>query len=260
MGATGKLLGTMISMVLLLTSTNPVSAETINDIKIVLYGEELKTNDFSINKDTNTIYIKKKKTVLGETADKKILLYSETQGNGNFYGITLEDSTNKNRKYFEWSNICNATWFPSITKTDLNNDNKEELVIILTKAHGTECHEEEIHIINPENFEEFQIEPFDNIEKDIVFNKSEDNNQIKYSICFKGKEILVQKNKTEFKGVEFFDNIKLNSIVKFDVKNNTLTATLPLQISPQIFIGEIKLTYKFEKNKFIPHVYSFNKY
>ena len=47
-----------------------------------------------------------------------------------------------------WVNTANPTWSPQIIYEDINNDEKNELIIILTKGYGTGTLEEEVHVFH----------------------------------------------------------------------------------------------------------------
>lgn len=189
--------------------------------------------------------------------EAKTKLYSLQEINGMYDGFVLE--VNGNRKYFDWRNLISSTWKPQLLFSDLNQDSEKELIIILTTATGTGVHQEEIHIINPKNLIEIEVEnPADIIKQKV-------NTEIKYSGNNAAIQITIDDQKTMIskeKGYasEWFDNVFFGNIYRYEVINNELVVNIPAQVSSAGFIGEIQITYIFYNGKYSAKTIKFTQY
>jgi hypothetical protein len=64
------------------------------------------------------------------------------------------------------------------------------------------------------------------------------------------KQYLINVKELQFLPETLFDEINFGSIIKYEVKNNKLSATLHPQFSPGAFVGNILITYKYRDNKY----------
>lgn len=120
-------------------------------------GGKVKWNQEKRQVDVNT-NIK----IIASIPEENIYLYANNKKYENnketsmYKGLLL--SVNNRSKYFDWENIDIITDYPELYYLDLTGDDKKELVVILSKGHGTGASSDSIHIIDPINFSEYKIE------------------------------------------------------------------------------------------------------
>ncbi len=65
-----------------------------------------------------------------------------------FESLTVQ--AGKLSKTFPWMNVTNPTYYPIVHIADIDDDDKNEVIIILTNGYGTGTNEQEIHVLNKE--------------------------------------------------------------------------------------------------------------
>ncbi|MGI6550403.1 MAG: copper amine oxidase N-terminal domain-containing protein [Syntrophomonadales bacterium] len=177
----------------------------------------------------------------------KARLYPFQEINGMYDGFILE--VNGNRQYFNWKNISNPTFAPRIVLTDINQDDEEELIIILTTGNGTGVHIEDIHVLNPDTFTEFEVEaPAEIVKQNIVTGIAPDGDQVTIHIKIGDEETKVYKDKDY--AATWFDSVSIGNNRRYEVIDNKLVAKMVAQVSPAGFIGEIEATYVFDHGRY----------
>lgn len=179
--------------------------------------------------------------------EAKARLYPFQEINGMYDGFILE--VNGNRQYFNWKNVSNPTFAPRIIFTDINQDDEEELIIILTTGTGTGVHIEDIHVLNPGTFTEFEVEaPAEIVKQNIVTGIACDGDQVVIHIKIGDEETTVYKDKDY--AAAWFDSVSVGDNLHHEVIDNKLVVKMGVQASPAGFVGEIEATYVFENGKY----------
>lgn len=180
--------------------------------------------------------------LVAKLINENITLYAK--GKGEFYQDFKVDfkGTLYSRPF--WINVTNPTYAPQIYYEDINNDEKKELIIILTKGYGTGVLEQKVNVfhIDYNRFGEVIVDnPMAIVNKNIKSSLS----QSKAEITIGKKHYVINVKKLGLIPETIFDEINFGSIVKYEVKNNKLIATLYPQFSPGAFVGSIIITYDY---------------
>lgn len=238
-----------------------VLPQIINDrvmVPIRFIAEELGA-DVQWDEHTNSVYIKNEPKIISSLLEADAKLYPFQETDGSYKGFILE--IKGERKYFDWENTVNPTYAPKMLYDDINNDGKNELIIILTVATGTGVHIEEPHIITTDTFTEFIVESpqqiiIDNIKSEITDNKDYVNIQITVG----DENFSIIKEKAE--SVNWFSDVVFDNSRYYEIIDGHLTMSMGAQASPGMFIGEIKIIYAFDfkENIFEHETIEFTEY
>lgn len=184
---------------------------------------------------------------VSSNSEAEARLYPFQEINGMYDGFILE--VNGNRQYFNWKNVSNPTFAPQIIFNDINQDDKKELIIILTTGTGTGVHIEDIHVLNPGTFTEIEVEaPAEIVEQNIDTEIAGDGDKVAIHIKIGDEETTVYKDK-EY-AATWFDNVSIGNSYHYEVLNNDLVVKMAAQVSPAGFIGQIEATYVFDNGKY----------
>jgi hypothetical protein len=194
----------------------------------------------------------KKKTInidadlIASIPEEKIYLYglNKDKSDNNYKDLVL--SINGINKVFNWQSgsLIEEQYLPHLYLSDLNNDGKKELVLILNEASGTGVSINTVHIMNPENFTEYKVEdPLDIINKNI-------------STKISSKEIEILKNGTiekSFKMPSYYNISKVFFKDHIDyaiLENNKLQAEVGIEFNQRGYLGSIIIEYSFNDGVF----------
>lgn len=158
-----------------------------------------------------------------------------------------------------WINVTNPTYAPQIYYEDINKDQKKELIIILTKDYGTGVLEQEVNVfhIDSNRFGEVLVDnPMAIVNKNIRSSLS----QSKAEITIGKKHYVINVKELELIPETIFDEINFESIIKYEVKNNKLIATLHPQFSPGAFVGSVIITYEYRDKMYQAKSIDFQQY
>jgi len=218
-----------------------------------IYNNEIKTNT------TPTPVTTEVKNVGNLPEAKTKLIATEIKGNlgayyteylTNFY-ITIDGKT-QNFPY--WVNVSNKTWYPFIYFDNINQDKKNEIIIILTTGQGSELLEQEAHVFNKvktnigELYEERLVEnPMSIINKNVKTKLTKSDAIIKIG----NKITKINIKKFGIEQTHLFPDVSLGNILRFKVINNKLKAVVGATISPSGgYLGNIYITYTFKDNMY----------
>nr|WP_315363595.1 hypothetical protein [Cytobacillus firmus] len=146
-----------------------------------------------------------------------------------------------------WISETSPTYAPQIFYIDINKDQKEELIITLTKGHGTGVLLEDVHVfhtIDNRLTEVIVDNPLAIIYKNVKTKLSNEEAEIRVG----DKEYKVDITPFEIKPENIFDDIGFGRIIDYEVINNNLMVRVSGQISPAMSIGEIIIVYEY-RNK-----------
>ena len=223
-----------------------------------IFGNVVLANQLiSLNSKTQQCYKKvsdgTKKTInieadlIASIPEEKIYVYglNEDKTDGRYKNVIL--SINGINKVFNWRTLVGLVgleeqYLPKLNLSDLNNDGKKELVIVLKEAGGTGISINTVHIINPENFTEYKVEdPLDIINKNI-------------STKISSKEIEILKNGTIEKS--FANDYDISKVFFEDyinyaiLENNKLQAEVGIEFNQRGYLGSIIIEYSFNDGVF----------
>ncbi|NTU24325.1 hypothetical protein HPY28_28830 [Brevibacillus sp. HB1.2] len=197
--------------------------------------------------------------MIASIPEEEIYVYALNK-NENMYKDLIV-SINGVKKVFDWETIAKIEDLPQLHYLDLNNDQKKELVIILSKGHGTGFSNKTIHIVNPENFTEYHIEnPLDIIknnvttkiisdtEVDIKIGETISNIKLK-DIPFKLSKLIPEK----------ISEISYGNLIYYEISNHTIKAIIGVEGDYLKYVGDITIEYDFKDGKFKMKNISFKK-
>ncbi|MGE7839701.1 hypothetical protein ACQKNX_02810 [Lysinibacillus sp. NPDC093712] len=167
-----------------------------------------------------------------------------------------------------WINTANPTFSPLIKYEDINNDGKNELIIILTKGTGTGILEQEAHVFHIQNqkvtsqFVEVTVEVLVDDPMAIVFkNVKSELLPTTAQIEIGDKEYTIDIKPLDIQADHLFANVYFGNKITFDVKDYLLIAKIGAQIAPAGgYIGDIHITYMFKDKMYQAKSIEFKPY
>jgi uncharacterized protein (UPF0248 family) len=217
-----------------------MDSETKTTIQQSVIASNDKKADGSI-KEPNSIYDVNDEKLVAEIPNSKIKLYfvKDDKDFGRYEGFILQ--INDMNKYFRWEHV-NSNREPELILSDLDNDGKDELVVILTKGYGTGVSDREVHVIRLETLNKILVEnPLIPLHKNVYIEKTKE--QIK--VVLNNKTTVLSKKKIISTPYEEL-GAAYGHYVKFEVNNNVLSAIVPLGVGVNSGIGEFVVKYKYE--------------
>ncbi len=209
--------------------------------------------------DKNVQWNAKKSEVIIE--DREDLLTEYKQGNqkveiwGNKAGdgyrglkITWGEIT---RQFPFWYNVGNPSYAPQVLIEDLNQDGKNELLVILTKGYGTGVKEEEAYLFDSDGFQEIPLEDWQTYTlKHVVPGKVTAQGAV---LTIDNKELVIPHGVPEEdfeNGPSYwYDSPAYGQVIRYEVRDKTLFAIIPLWYSPALSAGQLEIKYSY-KDKF----------
>lgn len=194
--------------------------------------------------------------LLAELRESDISLYaSKNIGESGLYQNFILYSGNI-RKQFQGKNVINETYKPTLILSDLNKDNKQDLIVKLISATGTGTHIENIYIFDKSTLKEFKIESIEDI---IKTNVSTKNNPDSYILKIDDKIYEINKSKLNSQFKNLFTEPVFKNNYHYEIRDNKLFAIVAIQVSPTEFYGELLIEFKSLDNKFVVKSISFNE-
>jgi hypothetical protein len=186
--------------------------------------------------------------LLSSMPEADIYLYADAQRaeNGLYEELILHSG--KTGKRFMWENTTNETWLPVLLLEDLTNDGKNELIVKLVRATGTGTHLEDVHILDANNLNEFEIQSLNDI---INANVQVGTHENAYEIKTGDEIFLIDKATFDSSMQHLFNTPGFHGIAGFEIKDSKLFATVLLQVSPTEFGGEFVIEYIYQNHAFI---------
>lgn len=206
----------------------------------------------SFHKTDKNVYVETSNSphykLVASLPNKNIKLFGLSSQSNDIYDKFLLNVNGKT-KIFNWKNVTSTTFSPKIILSDINNDNVEELIIILTTGTGSDLHVEDIHIINPNTLSEYTlIDPLVIIKEHVATKITNKDIEVLIQIKLNGNEFNIKKQKT-YAG-SWFEDVYFGNDIHWEVVNKKLYAHIGAQVSPAGYIGIITIEYKFENNAF----------
>lgn len=175
-----------------------------------------------------------------------------TKVNRGYWGMKMTFD-GKTRNFPFWYNVGNLSYAPQILLEDLNQDGKDELLVILTTGYGTGLKREEAHIFDSETFEEIPLEDWQTYALKHV---------VPGSITKEGASILIDHHdmvvphsipEEEFESESthwWYDRPAYGQVNRYVVREGTLYAVLPLWFSPAHSAGQLEIRFTYENGFF----------
>lgn len=144
-----------------------------------------------------------------------------------------------------WINSNNPSYAPRILFNDINQDGRNDLVIVLIKGHGTGVLDSEVHVFhkNKTNIGEIYEEVLVDNPMAIILKNVKTKLTPKEAVVTIGdKKSVINLEKFAIPPDHLFPDIGFGSQINFDVVDNKLVASVGGQITPAMFIGAVELT------------------
>lgn len=206
-------------------------------------------NSFYNGQSMTTVFAESKKVIL-KSKEANVILYAIDLDRKNGMYRDFEMKIDGGTRYFPYMvNVTNPSYAPRILYNDLNQDKKKDLTIVLTKGYGTEALDSEVHVLNKtqtnigEIYEEVLV---DNPMAIILKNVKTKLTQHEAVVSIGDKKTVINIEKFQIPPDHLFNDVAFGSIVKFDVVDNHLVASVGGQITPAMFIGTIEISYEFK--------------
>ncbi|MCT4663375.1 MAG: hypothetical protein N4A40_16095 [Tissierellales bacterium] len=187
---------------------------------------------------------------LSDLVGLNIFLYPvEASAKDGLYRELILSINNKSKK-FKWENVTYShDHSTSLDYYDINGDQKEELIVLLTKNNGPGTYINDIHIINPVTFEEIEVEnPINILENNVNTKVYED----KVEVEINDEIFIVPKEKIDLDTKYWADKVMYKNYRCFDIKHNKIVATLDLNIGNfSGYFGIVEIVYDFKDGKYV---------
>ncbi|GED57247.1 stalk domain-containing protein [Brevibacillus formosus] len=197
--------------------------------------------------------------MIASIPEEEIYLYALNKNNNMYKDLIV--SINGVKKVFNWETITKIEDLPELHYLDLNNDQKKELVIILSKGHGTGFSNKTIHIVNPENLTEYHIENPLDIIKNNVTTKIISDTEVEIKIGETISNIKLEETPIKLSKLfpESISEISYGNLVYYEISNHTIKAIVGVEGDYLKYIGNIIIEYDFKDGKFKMKNISFKK-
>ncbi|WP_281869962.1 copper amine oxidase N-terminal domain-containing protein [Brevibacillus parabrevis] len=229
-------------------------------VPVKLIAESLGSKvDWDDNK--RTVDINTDIKMIASIPEEEIYLYALNKDKNNNMYKDLIVSMNGVKKVFDWETIAKIEDLPQLHYLDLNHDQKKELVIILSKGHGTGFSSKTIHVVNPENFTEYHVENPLDIIKNNVTTKIISDNEVEIKIGETVSHIKLKDIPFELSQLspEKISKISYENYIDYEISSNTIKVIVGVEGDYLKYIGDIKIEYDFTDSKFKMKDISFKK-
>ena len=169
-----------------------------------------------------------------------IQIYADKEAkDGLFTEMTIK--TARKEKKFPWTNVNNESFYPTMTMSDVNNDSINEIVVLLTKDHGSGIHIEEAHVLT-KDLKELPIEdPLQAVQSRVKSEIIKSGGKVTVRAEVDHERIEKVYNKTD--AGDWNEEVGYGSIVEYSVANNTLSAEIAGGVSQAEFAFTAKVDY-----------------
>ncbi|HDR8111909.1 TPA: hypothetical protein QCY85_005131 [Bacillus cereus] len=217
----------------------------------------MKFSHKNINTAAAPIQHTEEEKIVGSIPEASTILYA-TEKEGELANFKLQLNGHI-LSFPKWMNVSNQTYYPQLYYSDINDDEKKEIIIVLTTGYGSEVIIQNVHVFNKtknqvgESFKEIPVDnPISIINNSVktTLNKSEAIIKIRNDI----NKINIKKLGID--PTHIFSNIAFGSVFKFEVTKNKLNAIVGATIAPSGgYLGDIYITYTFKDNGYkIDHI------
>ncbi|CAH2214956.1 hypothetical protein [Tepidibacter aestuarii] len=220
---------------------NTIKNNSIYDIKSANLDE--KNQGENINVDA----IPK---IIASIPEEKIYLYALQEQDPMYQGLVL--SINGVNKFFDWETISMASDLPELYYLDLNNDDKKELVVILSEGRGTGSWIRKVHIINCEELTEYKVKNALEIIKDNVETKILSKKEVAIKINDIIYSIKIGTIPNEFLGTNPSEVLKIyyTDYIDYYLIDNKLIVDVGVETESLKYLGYIIIDYSFKDGEF----------
>ena len=150
---------------------------------------------------------------------------------------------------FNWENVSNETYYPELSLIDLDNDQEEEIIILLTLAYGTGMKESQVHVLRKDYTEIPFPNPLENAQSKIQDSVAQKGEERVYTITVGGKTSSFTFKKLD--AVDWFEKAVIGNTLSYRVVDHEIVAELSVQVSPGMVLGSLEIPYILVDGQFI---------
>lgn len=212
--------------------------------------EHLTGADVRWNKEMEAIMVKThgKRPIAVADNQPDVKLFGLDEKQGVYTGLMLEVEGKRHK--FNWKTPLSWKEEPYLTVQDLNQDGKPEIVVLLNQGSGTGIHAQDIHVVNPVDFGEVQVEAMEEtLKKWVSTELKHEDGLLRVTIDNKvtGGNLTLR-----IPDHEFVDQSKIGfgAVVYHQIENNKLVVRWGGTVSFSGFIGDLKVTYGFKNGRY----------
>ena len=175
----------------------------------------------------------KKQTQTEETSDNvEIYLNKKNDYSGMYEEVVVK--TKDNEKAFSWKNVYNPTYEPVTVTADVDNDNKDEIIIMLTTDYGTGVHIQDIHVLNAEGLTELNIQdPLEALNYAVKSSINIIGDKVNATVRWYG--ISIEKSYDKSFSDNWFEEVSFGSHIEYKVEDSRIVAYISGAVSPSEF-------------------------
>lgn len=142
--------------------------------------------------------------------------------------------TKDNEKAFSWKNVYNPTYAPVTVSADADNDNKDEIIILLTTDYGTGVHVQDIHVLNAEDLTELNIQdPLEALNDTVTSSVNVIGDKVNATVRW--YRISIEKNYDKSFSDNWFEEVSFGSHIEYKVEDSRIVAYISGAVSPSEF-------------------------
>ncbi len=180
--------------------------------------------------------------VVSSLNKENITLYAK-EVNGLYQDFKIDFKGQIYSRPFWMSVANNPNYAPEIYSEDINQDEKEELIIILTKGYGTGVLQEEVYVLGySDGLVDVLVDnPLAIINKNVKSKLS--TKEAKISV---GEKVYtVDIIPLQIESTNIFGDIVFGDIINYEVTDSQLIVRVSGRISPSSNVGEIVIIYEY---------------
>jgi hypothetical protein len=178
--------------------------------------------------------------VVSKLTKEDIVLYAK-EVNGLYRDFKIDFRGEIYSRPFWLSVANNPTYAPQIYYEDINEDEKKELIITLTKGYGSGLLDEDVYVYKYTNrlIDVIVDNPLAIINKNVKTKLTTEKAEITL-----GDKVSIVNTKS-IEPSHLFEDIGFGSIIDYEVINKNLMVRVSGQITPAMFVGDIIITYEY---------------
>jgi hypothetical protein len=180
--------------------------------------------------------------VVSKLNKENITLYAK-EVNGLYQDFKIDFKGQLYSRPFWMSVAHNPNFAPEIYFEDINQDEKEELIIVLNKGYGTGVLQEEVYVHGYKNglVDVLVDNPLAIINKNVKTKLSTE----KAKVSVGEKVYTVDITPLQIESTNIFGDIVFGDIINYEATDNQLIVRVSGRISPASNVGDIVIIYEY---------------
>ena len=163
------------------------------------------------------------------------------------YRDMLLDLKGKQRYFPCWIIESKLLFEPELILNDMNDDGREDLIVITTKATGTGIFIQEVRVFDIDTYNDIYVmDPIEAIYQNVKTEMTKKDGIVTITIKVKNDKFIITAKESSA-GI-WYDDAGFGSNIEYDVIDNKLVAKIGAQVAFGVNCGNILMDYDF-KNK-----------